>query len=92
MRRKLALILLALLVVGLASPVLALQTIHCPRCQGEETWAAYECPSCHECFTVEPAQSWNGDVPPSLWECPYCHLDSVPPVCAGCDNCGAFWP
>jgi len=86
MKRRFALLVLTLLVVGLVSAALALQNIKCPRCGSTDTYAVYECTSCGAPFGVAPAQSTNGLVPPAKWKCPECGCDSVPPTCAGCSN------
>jgi predicted RNA-binding Zn-ribbon protein involved in translation (DUF1610 family) len=97
MKCKLALVVLALLVVGLASTALAMQPVACTKCfHSEDTVTWYLCPDCLQWFTVEPCQSGNGLLPPARWDCPDCGHKQVWPqyACCAYDLCtgGMFWP
>jgi hypothetical protein len=98
MKRKLALVLLVLLVAGLASQAAAAQRVVDPRCgSGAYSGAHYQCPKCSQWFTLD-AWSGNGNPPPYPADsCDICgykeqeifasYCTCYNPLCVG----GVFW-
>jgi hypothetical protein len=100
MKRRLALVLLALLIAGSVSLAVAQVRVVCTFCNlSDWTTACYQCPR-PECgqWTVIDAYSWDGSTPPfPIYGCQYCGYEGwisaqyclcYSEICKG----GIFWP